>query len=564
VVALVPRALWLRADPPPVGSPQGVGIIWHDEGAWVHNARNEALWGVWRTDEWNPVFVAPVFTALTYGAFEILGVGTWQARTVSVAAGVVSVGALMAGLVLVAGRRSALVGGLLLATNYVFIMWSRVALLESTMTAAMVCSWAAYTIAVRRPAAGAAAGLAATLAWFTKAASAFFAAALLLEALMTALGWPGTRERAPNVRAATIWTIGGLAVSAAVVLVLLVIPYWEDYRFYNWQMSVTRKPEYSIRALADRASWLPFVQGLFGHAWVIVVAGLAGLLTVLARWPRAHPGERLLVLWVVLGFAELIVHDSGNERRYVMFIPALAALTAILLASGRPLVPTGPPVFSRAALAAALPIALGLAYIGIGTIMRPLVLESILAGHLQSPVRLAAVLAVLVCVLAVWQYRRLLTRLSGTLVPGWLAAAAIVLAVTLDATAYTHWLANRTQLNYRASVELGRHLPPGTLVQGKLANGLSLENGVRPLFVGNGFGNYRDRLEREDVRYILTYDLPRIGYESSDGSGLIQGILDHYPGWRVVASFDVEETPVHDRAVLVDKFPVRLPTHAPD
>ncbi len=44
------RTAWLRADPPNTS----VGIVWHDEGAWVHNARNAALWGTWRTDNWNP------------------------------------------------------------------------------------------------------------------------------------------------------------------------------------------------------------------------------------------------------------------------------------------------------------------------------------------------------------------------------------------------------------------------------------------------------------------------------------------------------------------------------
>ena len=36
---------------------------------------------------------------------------------------------------------------------------------------------------------------------------------------------------------------------------------------------------------------------------------------------------------------------------------------------------------------------------------------------------------------------------------------------------------------------------PGTLVQGKLANGMALENQIRPIFVGRGFGNYDDRFE---------------------------------------------------------------------
>ena len=45
-------------------------------------------------------------------------------------------------------------------------------------------------------------------------------------------------------------------------LATFVAPNWESYRFYNWQMSVTRKPEYTLGALVDRASWLPIVHAL--------------------------------------------------------------------------------------------------------------------------------------------------------------------------------------------------------------------------------------------------------------------------------------------------------------
>ena len=112
---------------------------------------------------------------------------------------------------------------------------------------------------------------------------------------------------------------------------------------------------------------------------------------------------------------------------------------------------------------------------------------------------------------------------------------------------YAMW---RTYKNYEASVALGRVLPPDTEVQGKLANGLSLENRIRPIFIGHGFGNFSDRKSREDVRYILTYTAPAIGYEGSQ----IEDVLAAYPGWRVIMSFDVAETPSgHDRAALIDK-----------
>jgi hypothetical protein len=98
---------------------------------------------------------------------------------------------------------------------------------------------------------------------------------------------------------------------------------------------------------------------------------------------------------------------------------------------------------------------------------------------------------------------------------------------------------------------LGHVLPRGTLVHGKLANGLALENEIRPVFVGRGFGNYEDRKRRDDVRYILTYIAPRVGYEGS----IIQEVLEAYPDRAVIMTFDVAETSSgHDKAALIDKF----------
>jgi hypothetical protein len=78
--------------------------------------------------------------------------------------------------------------------------------------------------------------------------------------------------------------------------------------------------------------------------------------------------------------------------------------------------------------------------------------------------------------------------------------------------------------------------------------------------VGRGFGNYEDRKRRDDVRYILTYTAPRIGYEGS----VIQEVLEAYPNRAVVLTFPVAETTSGlDRAALIDKFGGR-PMEPPD
>jgi hypothetical protein len=279
--------------------------------------------------------------------------------------------------------------------------------------------------------------------------------------------------------------------------------------------------------------------------WLITATAALGLAAIIARWRTARPAERLLAWWLLVGFAELVVHDSGNERRYVMLIPALVALAALVLGRSEPagLLPES---IGWRARWMALPLVLCLAYLVGGGLARLAFLYDVRPG-----VHLSAGLALGVGLLVAWRWKT---------VYGWLSrqrmtlAGAIVLtalAVIGDLTQYWQWASQRTELNYRASVQVGRLLPEGTLVQGKLANGLSLENRIRPIFVGRGFGNYADRASRGDIRYVLTYVSPRIGYEGS----IITDVLEASPRWRIVAAFDVAETfGGHDRAALIDKF----------
>src|SRR5262249_58192015 len=127
---------------------------------------------------WNPVFIAPVFTGLQYLSFAAFGVGVRQARLVSQVAGLVSVVLLALGIRRVAGDAAGLFAGALLATNYVYVMYDRAAIMEALMAAFIVASWYCSVRAEREPAWAAAAGVMATPAFFTKAAAASYIGAL--------------------------------------------------------------------------------------------------------------------------------------------------------------------------------------------------------------------------------------------------------------------------------------------------------------------------------------------------------------------------------------------------
>jgi 4-amino-4-deoxy-L-arabinose transferase-like glycosyltransferase len=575
LLGLALRTLFPAADPPWKTT---VGVVWHDEGAWVHNARNKALWGAWRVDEWNPVFIAPVFTALEYGSFAAFGVGVRQARLVVEMAGWLSVLLLAFGVRRIAGDRAALVAGALVATNYVYVMYDRAAIMEGLMVAFIVASWYCSARAEQEPAWGAAAGVLAVAAYFTKAAAAFYIAALGLAALWS-LVWPradlpaeagrhtsdedlpteaanhttgGVSER--NVwlpplggreRTAALWTIGGLAVALGIAAALFVLPNWSEYRFYNWQMSVTRKPSYTLKAIVDRLSWFPILHDTFTRMWFVLLLGLLAAWGIVVRWRIVATAERLLLLWLSVGTAEMLVHDVGNERRFVILIPVLIALAATLLGRGEGLLPDEVRSVPRSRIWLAAPVLLYTAYVVCGPIMRLPYLYQV-----RPAVRLSAAAAVVLSALVVLMWVRLTDALVRVRWSGTVTAMITAALVVGNLVEYGQWATLRTYKNYYASVELGNMLPPGTLVQGKLANGLSLENRIRPLFIGHGFGNFADRFDRDDVRYILTYTEPEIGYEGSQ----IRDVLDASPGWRIIMTFDVAETPSgHDRAALIEK-----------
>jgi 4-amino-4-deoxy-L-arabinose transferase-like glycosyltransferase len=550
--AALMRGLFPTADPP--WNPS-VGVVWHDEGAWVHNARNKALFGQWRQDNWNPVYIAPVFTAAEYLSFATFGVGVWQARLVSELAGFASVVLLAFGVRRLGGNLAGLIAGGLLATNFVYVMYNRAAIMEALMTAFIVCSWYCSTRAARAPLWGAAAGVMATLAFFTKAAAAFYVGAVGLLALIRIVEgrWaahePPLQERGRDGYAQTaVWTLAGLAISFAIVAALFVIPNWGDYTFYNWQMSVTRKPSYDVASLMTRLSWFPIVHDIFSRMWLALALGIVGAWGIAARWRGAADGERLLLLWVAVGSLELLIHDVGNERRFVFLIPALVALASLVLARGTLLPPEA--AVTRGRLLLFSPLILYSAYVLLGPLARVPFIDDVYAHVLRWPVRLAAgaAVALTIALAAAWPTpARALATISWK--PA-IAVCVLLIAMGWNAGQFVHWAAGRTYKNYEASVALGTALPPGTLVQGKLANGLALENRIRPVFIGHEFGNYADRKDRWDVRYILTYTDPRIGYEGSQ----IEDVLAAYPGWRIIMTLDVAETPSgHDTAALIEK-----------
>lgn len=548
LAALLLRGVFQPADPPWHAT---VGITWHDEGVWAHNARNRVLFGTWITDGWNPMYVSPVFTGLEWASFQAFGVGFSPARLPSILFGALSVLALAVGIRELGTRGAAVAAAWLAASNYVYVMYGRVALLEATMIGFMVMAWCAYALGDRRPWLGMAAGVLAVAAFFTKASAAFFVLALGLDACWTLVrhvrGAPGTRWPWAAPERAAALTLAAMAVTTGAALVAFVIPNWSEWFFYNFRLYGGRRTLTGLSALVDHLSWFPIVHDFFTRMLLLTWLSLAAVVNGMFDWWRRRPGERLLWLWLVLGAAELVLHDTGNERRFVFLVPAMVGSAVLLLVrDGRLLAERFRSLSRRQTLIAVPASALAL-FMAWGALVRlPFLYEA------RPGVRLAAVLAVVTLALAVVTWRR---GLGAFMTRAWTlraAAVAVGLMVVGDLAQFAQWAGLRTYKNVEASRRVGRLLPPGTPVLGKLANGLALENGIRPLYIGQGFGNYGDARLRERVPYVLSYLTPRLGYE---GAAILE-VLDQSPGWRIIDRFPVAETPGgSDTAGLIVKGP---------
>ena len=412
----------------------------------------------------------------------------------------------------------------------------------------------------------------ALLAFFTKASAAFFVGALGarrgrstlalagVPARSRALGPPNGAGRPQRPRRPRVDARPGSRRRSASSPSLFVLPHWRDYRFYNWQMSVTRKPSLRpARRCIDRVTWFPILHDMFTRMWFVLVrrrcvgaSGIAGALAARAAGASACCSSGS-------ASAALELHPARRRQRAALRLLHPGARRA----RGARARPRRPIAAGRGRARAAARRALLAAAGRRSTRLRPGRRRRADGVPGRDPAERAACGRLArrpgscrgVC--ATWPLasrRPRLGRSRGRPAAGAARSRALVVGVaTSSQFGAVGGRPDLQELRGLASSSAGA-LPPGTLVHGKLANGLALENRIRPIFVGRGFGNYDDRKTRDDVRYILTYIAPEPRLRARREPGhpgrarRVSGPAHHHDLRRG------GNRAGHDRAALIDKF----------
>jgi 4-amino-4-deoxy-L-arabinose transferase-like glycosyltransferase len=449
-----------------------------DEGFYTHNARNVALFGHARTDEFNNELIMPALHFVQVGVFRLFGAGVLQARAISVLLGLLSLPILFSALRRAMGVRVAAIATLFLGLDHVSLLYSRMALMDTPASFVAICAFAAWVRGVEREGKGG--------CWLV-AAGALFGGLLAVRGLAlfvfpaSLIALSGGRRE--GLRRG-LWICAGLCIALGAYLVLWWLPHRVELAradgFYILAQLSPHGPG-AIRANLTNALF-GYSQGmaayLLRHSPVLAGLSIWYLLAVRPAAGRS-PAERFLTAWLVIGWALLALTRYPAPRYYVLFYPALAGTAAIALdrlAAGerRTLSATGAGLFGGFAAYHLL----------------------LLALHDRHGVA-AVILYGAPFVVAVAVYERCAHRTEALRrAPAHMLAAAIAAFLLLDGLWLGHWL---THLECRRSTEdclLGRWAPSGTVMIGDAAPALCMDNGFVAAPVIPGLANDMAPLEQ--------------------------------------------------------------------
>ncbi len=341
------RLLYLTADAP-LGLPNGVRVheLFTDPPAKSFEARNRALFGVWRTSEsdnyqfWRlqaPVWVYPL--SWFYRAF---GVGYAQMRIFSTLCAASGLAVFLA----FAAKRLRgfpyLLAGSFLTFNFYYIIFGRSGLLEALLNTPVILTVLFLYLAQKRLEWLMAAQLAVVAAFLTKQSGLFILPLAIVAGIIAyrkhlKTDIPGWLRVAPLVQAAGIAAFMGWYV--------LRDAYW---RTVSWnyshvlfnkdggkQVDVGRFPLLkALDRLRTFETWDEGFFSLFPIAGTLAILGLARILYLAIRRKRRDAWELLVAGWAVSAFGVLLLTPFLWVHYRLILFPPVALLAASFVNAG--------------------------------------------------------------------------------------------------------------------------------------------------------------------------------------------------------------------------------------
>jgi len=516
------RLLALRSDPYP-RLDWSTGLL-TDEGFYIHNARNIALFGHLRTDEFNNALLSPLLHFMQVATFSLLGSGSLQARLISVLCSLLTLPLFFAALRRAFDTRLALTGVLFLGLDHTALLYHRMALMDTPASLLAVAAFYAFVrgtdSSVKASGGGRALWLGLCGVFIGLAAITRSLCVYLVGVPLVALGV----GRSPVRPVRLVAVAGGLGLVVVVYGLLWYLPYRDEinamthyYRTRQIQPHTWAQLGVNLHHgfLGDMFGILPY---LFRHTPVLFVLALLGVVfrcsgvQAFGERPeclntRTPEHRTYLLAWLLLGWLLLIVINYSPSRYYVTTYPALAGIAALSL---RGL----PQIWAR------------LQARGRTTrLLRGLLLWFVTYHAVQWIVHRGGVVPYALTMALLYGLPTLVGVLDfGFSIFDWLRPRSrtgdpeskiLLLWFVVNGLWLGDWLGGLRWSQYEMSRWLGEMLPARSVLLGDVAPGVCLDNGFIAVNVMPGLCNDRQPVEKfaGRPRYIVILDGRKRGSE---------------------------------------------------
>jgi 4-amino-4-deoxy-L-arabinose transferase-like glycosyltransferase len=502
-----------------------------DEGFYIHNARNSVLFGHERTDQFNNMLIMPVLHQIQVWVFSAWGVGAIQARSISVVAGLISIVVLYFTIRKCFGTQIACVGILLLGLGHANLLYSRMALMDTPAALGLVCVFALWIFGVYRLDSGLSmAGILFTLSGAMIAltyATRGLAAWILPVPIVLLLYRSVTDKDGRLWKTAALAQAAGLGLGVSIYLLTWYLPHHSEIgKVTTYYVMHQMLPDslFGLRenithaVVGDFRGLSPY---LFRHSPVEYGLTLAllcvGSLNLVRNWritrnrqnPRGSNGQMSIFAlstdsarqrrlsemagwylsgWLLVSWITYSVISYSPDRYYVLFYPAMAAITAVALFRARELHASLRATWVFTVMAGFLAYHGGEAFLHHSNNLALSTIVVVVAG-LSTPFTETKV--------AAFGWRLIYNP-----------ALLLVMWAIVNTFWTTDWLRHLTYVRSRADSWLARNLPSNSVLIGDVAPGLCLDNRFTTVPVIPGLCNEDGPLEHYAnlPRYIVILD----------------------------------------------------------
>ncbi len=323
LLAAALRAPQIDGDPP-AGDVSRSGDFLADEGIQATNALQWALTGEWYIPQaFNPAVNTPVFTLYEFGLMKAFGVSLATVRYGAIVCGVLSL-ALFYFLLTRFDRRAAWFALGLGAIHFPLLIYNRLALIENLLLIFCVALALILIAVARRPSDPkwvVAFWLVFALAYLTKPIVLFFIP------LFFAVAWQADSKARKKILGISLLTAAGLA---AAVWILWISRFSDDWSYYQ-RVNLSERMDLNPIALAK--NYARYFSHLKLFEFMPVLYTLALLMTARGlyffRGKETPLVERILILWLALGWLQFAFLAYSPPRFAVMLIPPILGLNGL-------------------------------------------------------------------------------------------------------------------------------------------------------------------------------------------------------------------------------------------